>query len=715
MNAYDQPDQPDQAPPLGKGVIERDAPPPDASRAALVKRWQSDIAAAKAHWKKDFARMRRDQDFAAGKQWHNQAEEDDRYQANLVQRVLKTMVAALYAKNPTALVGRRHRLEFTLWDGKPDSAAAALQVMQMADAAAAQAAAAAAGADPGPQTPAPAPAIVEHSRAVLADIQQGIAKREMMDGIGNTMVCLLEYYLQESSPSFKRQMKAVVRRARTNGVGYVKLGFQRAMQLSEAQNGKIADMAERLAVIGRLRADIADGEADPNSAVGEELRLAVEAIRKEPEVIVREGLVFDFPHSTRIIPSISTESLMEWVGSQWIAEEVMLRPDVVKEIYGKDVGSTYTAYRVIDGQPLGTGDVRRIADRSKGLVCVWHVYDRQTGLEFVVAEGYPDFLKEPTTPDVFIEQFFPIFALTFNEVENEGGLFPKSDVHNMRHIQKEYNRSKESLRQHRHANRPLYLSPNGALEEEEEKSLQGHAAHDIIKINGLAEGQKAEDILQPVRKIGIDPGLYETAGLFEDLSRVTGNQEAVLGSVSHGTATESNIAESSRAGTIALDGDEMDDMLAALFRAASQVMLTELTAETVQKIVGPGAVWPEMSRADVMAEMWLEVKAGSSGRPDQAREAANFERIYPLLVQTPGIRPSWLAERAVRIADDGTDLTEAYEEGLPSILSMNRASQMSTGDPATDPNAQGPQGGDKNRPLRPGGGDQNGFPAGQTP
>lgn len=704
MDAYAPPVQEPQ--PFGKGVIERDPPEADPSRSALVKRWQTDVAGAKKHWKKDFDRMRRDQEFAAGKQWPNQTDNDDRYQANLVQRVLKTMVAALYAKNPEATIGRRKRREFTLWDGKPDSAMAALQVVQMADAATA---AAAAGVQP--TGPAPAAVIVDHARAVLADMQQGINKHEMMDGIGETLVCLLQYYLEESSPSFKRQMKAVVRRGRTNGVGYVKVGFQRAMQLSEDQNGKIADMAERLAVIGRLRADIADGEEDPYCATGEELRLAMAAIQSEPAMIVREGLVFSFPHSTRIIPSISTEGLMEWVGAEWVAEEVMLRPDRVKEIYGKDIGSTYTAYRVTSGTPE-SGNVVRAARGKEGLVCVWHVYDRATGLELVIADGYPDFLKEPASPQVFIEQFFPLFAITFNEVENEGDLFPKSDVHNMRHIQREYNRCKEGLRQHRHANRPLYLMPNGALEEEEEKSLIAHAAHDIIKINALADGQKAEEVLQPVRKVGIDPGLYETAGLFEDLSRVTGNQEAVLGSVSHGTATESNIAESSRAGTVALDGDELDDMLTALFRTCSQIMLAELSVENVQKIVGPGAIWPELSREDIMSELWLEVKAGSSGRPDQAREAANFERIYPLLVQTPGIRPSWLAARAVRIADDSTDLSEAFEEGLPSILSMNRAAQVSTGDPANDPGAQGAEGADKTRAPRPGGGDQNGFPAG---
>jgi hypothetical protein len=106
-------------------------------------------------------------------------------------------------------------------------------------------------------------------------------------------------------------------------------------------------------------------------------------------------------------------------------------------------------------------------------------------------------------------------------------------------------------------------------------------------------------------------------GIFEDMQRVTGNAEANLGSTAGGTATESSIAESSRQGTLGLDGDDLDDMLTALFRAAGQVLLGNLSAETVKQIVGPGAVWPELSRQDIMAELWLEVKAGSSGPPER--------------------------------------------------------------------------------------------------
>lgn len=675
--------------PTEEKVFQRETPDVPESRKALVNRWLQDIAAARKHWERDFKRMRRNMQFASGKQWPGQKDEDDRYRVNLIQRVLKASVASLYAKNPTVIYKRRPKLDFVLWDGRPETAMEAQAAVAMAAELAADPVSVAAA----PQESASVMAAAQAAKAILDDIEQGMARRQMMDKIGKTLVACTSYYLNESKPTFKLQMKQMVRRARTTGVGYVKLGFQREMDLTERQTSEIADHAEQLAKIGRLSADLKDGEIDPSAAEAAELRLAIAAIQAKPERIVREGLIFSFPHSTKLIPSVSTEKLMGWVGTEWIAEEIMLTPDRVKEVYGVDVGKTFTAYRTVDGSPEG-GETRRIADRSKGLACVYHVFDKSTGMQLVVCEGYPDFLREPAAPDVFIEQYFPYFAITFNDVEDESRVFPDSDVENLMHPQKEFNRSKEALRQHRIANRPLYVSPNGSFEEDEVKSLSSYAAHSVIGLNGLEKGRPVSDLLMPVQKIGIDPNLYETNGIYEDMQRASGNAEANLGGTSGATATESSIAEGSRMGTLGLDGDDLDDMLTELFRACGSVLLTELDAETVKAIAGVGAVWPELSRQEIAEELWLEVKGGSSGRPNSERDAAKFERAAPFILQVPGISPRWLAERAIRILDDDADLDEAIAEGLPSITMMNQQTQPGTGDASSDPNQQGGKGGE---------------------
>ena len=630
---------------------------PDAARAALVKRWIAAVKDAKAHWKPAFKQMKMNMDFASGKQWPGQGDDDDRYMVNIVQRVVKASLSSMYAKNPTVVAKRRETLDFRIWDGKLETIQAATQAMQMA---------AETGQPPDPSV-----------TALLQDIQQGTEYREMMDRVGKTMETLARYYMEEQEPDFKSQMKQMVRRARTTCVGYAEIGFQRQMELSDDQTTRISDMTERLATIGRMHADIMDGEVDPDSATAEELKLAIAAIQAEPSVIVREGLVFTFPQSTRIIPSPETQKLIGWIGCPWIAKEILLTPERVKEVYGIDVAKSYTSYKADAGAPTSSARNQGGGSKSKSVCCVWHVFDKDTGLEYVLCDGYPDFLKEPAAPDVAVEQFFPIFAITFNDVEDEGRLFPQSDVELIMHAQREYNRCKEAKRQHRIANRPLYLAAEGAFDEKEEDSLAGHAAHDVIKVKALRDGVKVDELLVPMKKIGVDPNLYETQEIMGDIMLATGYSEASLGTTAGSpTATQSSIAAAGMQGATGLDADELDEMLTRLWRAAGQIMLMELSEETVQGIAGVGAVWPSLSRLDIMKEVGLEVKAGSSGRPNQAQQAATLERLYPLLLQVPGISPRWLAEIAIGIADDDVNLEDAILDGLPSIIAQNAAAQL---------------------------------------
>lgn len=677
-----------------KSGMQREVQPPDTARAALVKRWIAAIEDAKKHWAPDFARMRKNMAFASGEQWPGQTKDDDRYQVNFVQRMLKASVSSMYAKNPTVVAKRRPRMDFTIWDGKIETLQGATQVLAQAG-----------------MTGVPPD---QEAMALLADVQQGVEKRAMMDKLGKTLEILCRYFIDELEPDFKAQMKQMVRRTRTTGVGYIEVGFQRQMELTDDQSSRIYDMSEQLAAIGRMQADIQDGEVDPDASSAEELRLAIQAIQQQPEVIVREGVIWHFPQSTRIIPAPETQKLIGWVGCPWLAKEIILTPDRVKEVYGVDPAKGYTAYKPDLGKPQGASRAKARVKTDKSLCCVWHIFDKSTGLEYVVMDGYPDFLQEPAAPAVLVEQFFPIYALTLNEVEDEDRLFPASDVENIKHIQKEYNRVKEAMRQHRIANRPLYLTPSGQFDEGEEKNLASHAAHDVIEVKALRDGVKVTDLLAPVQKIGVDPNLYETEGLFRDLSRVTGFQEANLGGTSNGTATESSIAQGSLQGSTGLDADDLDEMLSRVMRAAGQIMLTELSIETVKEIAGDGAVWPQASRLDVMKEIGLEVKAGSSGRPNQAQDAARLERMYPLLIQVPGISPRWLAELAIGIADDDVDLSDAILDGLPSIVAQNALAQPAPGNPANNPTAQGGAPGPAKTPPA-GGTSQPGFPAGPQP
>src|SRR3546814_7663517 len=81
--------------------------------------------------------------------------------------------------------------------------------------------------------------------------------------------------------------------------------------------------------------------------------------------------------------------------------------------------------------------------------------------------------------------------------------------------------------------------------------------------------------------------LYETNGIFEDILRIAGSQEANLGGAAGATATESSIAEGSRISSLESNTDDLDELLTTLARATGQLMLMELSVEKVIEIVGP--------------------------------------------------------------------------------------------------------------------------------
>jgi hypothetical protein len=139
--------------------------------------------------------------------------------------------------------------------------------------------------------------------------------------------------------------------------------------------------------------------------------------------------------------------------------------------------------------------------------------------------------------------------------------------------------------------------------------------------------------------------------------------------------------------------DDLEDFLGELARSTGQVLLEQMDQQTVMKIAGPGAVWPQLAVNEIASELMLEVEAGSNGRPNKAIQMQNFERIAPILLQIPGMNPEFMAKEALKRMDDGMDITDAIRAALPSIVAMNAQKQLAPGgDPAADPNLQGSAG-----------------------
>ena len=591
---------------------------------------------------------------------------------------------------------------------------------------------AAAGAAAGGMVPPGSPMVAQavgSGMDIMMDAARVKSENLMMDKLAKTLELLYAYEVDNQPHPFKSMLKMTVRRAVTNGVGYIKLGYERVMEMRPDLEKGIADANQKLATLQRLAADATDNITEEDDMEAEQLRLLLTDLMMQKGAVVREGLTFDFPLSTRIIPDIKCLDIKNWVAADWVAEEYLLSVDEIEEIYGVDVNGHCTEYGTdIDAEPIKTGadwTSKSAGAWAKGEgrgspnALVWEIYNKKDGLVYVVCDGYREFLREPAAPDIYNERFYPWYGLIFNGIEDEKELFPPSDVRLMRDMQLEYNRCREGLKEQRIAGRPFIGVVSGALDENDLDKISNRAANAVIELNALQPNQDIKQLLQAYAGAGIDPNLYEVNPVYEDILRTTGIQEANLGGTSNTTATQAQIAEGSRMTSMGSNIDDLNDILTQLARNGGQILLREMSQERVKKIVGPGAVWPaEAIAQDIANEILLEIEAGSMGRPNQAQEIANAQRLMPLLIQLPGIDPEFLAKETLRRLDDRLDLTEAFKSALPSIVAMNGA--MSGGGAPTAPGAgagpgagMGPQGA-VNAPTGGAGGPPPSAPDAQT-
>lgn len=690
-------------------IISRERPVPDASRAAAVTRWTDRVKRARAYWDENvFEQMRKNMRLARGDQWSDAAnaekqkfpvpdmlndEPGARYVANIILRHIHARTASIYGKNPKFVSRRAKRLVSTIWDGNFQTIQQAVQTVTEAMSM------------PGDPN---AMARAVEAQAILADFQQTVQQNKQLDKIAETLELLFAHEIAEQPVPFKVQMKATVRRALTTGVGYVKAGYQRVMGVRPEVETQINTMSEKLATLERLAADVADGETFEGAAEMDQLKSMIADMQQANEIVVREGLTFTYPNSTAIIPDTAIQQLRGFVGAEWVAEEYVLSRDRIKEVYKVDVGAgggqaAAQPYVDVGGRFQRTENTQDQSEDAK--FCVWEIYNRADGLVYVVCDGYPDYLVEPGKPDVQIERFFPWFPFVTNEIYDERTVFPPSDVTLIRDMQLEINRARQGLREHRRAARPKTVARKGVLEDDDKANITQSKAHAVIELQGLPEGMKVEDALMAFPGPQIDPNLYDTNAAYEDMLRVVGVQEANMGTTSGATATESSIAEGSRMTSVSSIIDDLDEFLTDIARTAGQILFAETDEPRVKEIVGPGAVWPQMSREQIAKEIFLDVEAASTGRPNKQQEIQNATQMMPLLLQIPGLSPEWLAREMLRRLDDRVDLTDAFAAGVPSIQAINAAKPMpgpgGPAEPGNEPQNQGARGANNTQSTEP--------------
>ena len=412
---------------------------PSEAEKAHVQKILACIKEDKRHFKKTFDRMRADMHMAmhgCDIDWTMK-----NYKAPIVGRHISQKTSALYAKNPKIVARRKEMLDFTVWDETPESIVTAMQVLQanapliQARAAATQQYQAALAAmqsmmppaqvDPAtgqpiaplgtggdmlaPAPPPPLPPEVLNAQAIIADVQQGMARRQLLKKFGKTLELVYADAMRRQLPlDFKSGMKSVVRRACTTGAAYVEIGFQREYGVPPDVQNELDDCRDRLKHLEKLAKDVADGKIGDTTAEMDELNKSVVALEAKPQVCIRVGLTFKWIQATKVIPDRHCVFLGGFLGGDHITIEEIMSKKKAEERFNHPLGSEYTPYNLkgtregeMRGVDWADNDYRGVFEidrRDEDMVCVYKHYHKPSGLVYWLCEGHGQFLTPPAAP-----------------------------------------------------------------------------------------------------------------------------------------------------------------------------------------------------------------------------------------------------------------------------------------------------------------------------
>lgn len=645
--------------------------PDVASEKLYVTKWTKKIHEAKKHHEQAFKRMRDDMNFCRGLQWNGQKTVAyDKYIANLTLHLVNEKVASLYSQNPKVEAVRRQRMDYAIWDGKVETLMSAMQSTMQSSAA---------GQPDDPQ-----------AAAIMMDFKQGKDLQEMVDKIGKTLEIVYTYQMDCQTPEYKSSLKQLVRRVCTTGVGYVKTSYaadQEPLLVTSELQSTVIERANRIRVILNK---MDSGELEKDGAEVENIKMLASSIMaSEASGIsedVKERLVFDFPPSTSIIIDPVCRNVKGFVGAKWIAQEFIMGIDAINAFFGSEITATGD---VVKYTTAGTEYAHQTVNEPKDgpqpvLACLWCIYDLDNKSCMYIVDGWKTFVEEPKPVQPVLRNFWPIRAITFNDIESEPGceaelgIFPPSDVQLVWHAQKEWNRSREALRRQRTANAPKYMATKGVLTDDDKEVLKSAEDNEVVELQGVPQGTDPNTVIRKFDMITIDPRMYDTNPLKEDIQGAVGVQGANLGiqGASPETATGETIAEQSRATGTTSNIDDLDDLLSGMAEDGGEIILRMFSPETVQRIVGSGAVFPVQNKEDFINQLYLTIVASSSGRPNKALEIANFKQLAELLMQA-GANPQAIIREAIKRLDDNLNPEDFFPVGQTQPMPAQSAGSSS--------------------------------------
>jgi hypothetical protein len=426
----------------------------------------------------------------------------------------------------------------------------------------------------------------------------------------------------------KKREKANVRGTMTTGIGWLKVLYQRDYKTDPIIQNRIADIQDNLKRLEYLMVEVESGVAADRDAKKAELEEQLKALEQKLEVIASEGLVIDRVLSEDML--VLDEGLRDfdmYPQSRAIAHGIWFTKESYKETFGHDAPATAAMYSA----PTEAKDAQSNGDQQ--FVRVWEIWDRISQTIYTIVEGAQGFCRPPYQPQRQGKRWYPFFALAFNPVD--GQFMPLSDVALLKELQDEYNTTRTNFAEHRKEHIPgTVVRAGGQLTPEDIKRITERKINETIVVQGDG-GKPLSDDIQNIGGSPIEPQVYDVSPIRNDMDLVVGLSDASRSNLIQAkTATEAEIMKEGLMTRTAERQDAIEDHLQEMAQYGAEVLLQELTPEQVSRIAGPGYAWPVMSKDDIFDLVSIEIRAGSTGKPNKMRERQQWVEFMPTLEDT---------------------------------------------------------------------------------
>lgn len=540
--------------------------------------------------------------------------------------------------------------------------------------------------------------------------------------------------------NLKRRGRPWVRSSLTIGIGVMKASWQERTEISPETQTAINDLQQNIARARALQSELEDGSAGAFAGVWDtvkgvfgndqeakiaDLQRQLETIQSGAERVVARGFVVDNVdgENFQVAPGytianhldapwnaelsfISYEDALAQFGpylaqfdQKGRAEEILGKATKYyprKPCMGKSESVSAAAESVTaqdadaytTSPGTGTGCFLRLVE----------IWDAVSNTVLTGITGVPFWVKPGFNPPA-TTRFYPYFVLCTSEVD--GQRHPQSLVARSAKLMDEYNRIGSAEAEHRRRIKPKMAFHAGAMDQEEADKLVKGVTGEYIPLKLTSPQLDLRNLLVPVNYPQMDMAVYSRAGITTELERIWGIQEALSGSVNTAkTATEADIQQQGFQARSSSRRDSEESQLSDLAQYTCEISRVYLSDEDVRFIAGPAAFWPPYMGPDDLTEfVRIEIRAGSSGKPNTALERQSWANLLPLLQtgitqigQLRGASPEAMAdamEQLMRLTAERSG--ERFD--IDQLIPQNDGTQPAMPAQAAPGSAPPPQGG----------------------